>query len=155
MNGSALGGGTEIMLACDLAVVAEDAQLSLPEAKRGLIALGGGAVLLARRMPMAIATEMLITGEPLSARRAYELGLVNRLAPRDAVLAQALKLAQEVAQNSPNSIRESLRLSRATVELPLNEMWRQNQKTMDLLYYAADFKEGPAAFLEKRVPKWE
>ena len=154
VNGPAYGGGAEIVLACDLCVIAESAHLSLPEVKRGLLALGGGTVLLPRRLPLAVATEMLITGEPITAQRAYELGLVNRVVPGEQVVGEAIKIAQKIADNSPNSVRESLRLSRASLELPLDEMWRQNHKAMELLYYAADFKEGPRAFVEKRKAQW-
>src|SRR3954468_23159335 len=101
VEGWALAGGFELLLACDLVVAAESARFGVPEVKRALVAGGGAALLLARRVPQAIALELLLTGEPISATRAAEIGLVNRLAPEGAALDKALELADEIAANGP------------------------------------------------------
>jgi enoyl-CoA hydratase/carnithine racemase len=155
VNGSAFGGGVEIMLACEMAVISETAQLAIPEVRRGLIALGGGAIRLPNRIPAAIAAEILITGDPISAQRAYELGLVNRVVRADLVMNESQKLAESVASNSPYSVRETLRLLHAAVGRPFDEIWRENQIARVAMRESHDFEEGPLAFLEKREPRWK
>ncbi len=103
VNGSAWGGGVEIALACDLVVMAHDAELCLLEVNRGLFPSGGGALRLPRLLPPAIAHEVLLTGDPITAKRAHGLGLVNRLAPREDVLEAAATLAARIAQASPRA----------------------------------------------------
>jgi enoyl-CoA hydratase/carnithine racemase len=154
MNGSSYGGGTELLLACELAVMAEGAVAALSEVKRGLVPLGGGAIRLPRRLPPAIANEILLTGEPIKAQRAYDLGLVNRVVPADRVMDEAIALAEKIAEASPFGVRTSLRLARQTLDLPIDEMWRINNETLDELYNSPDFREGPRAFVEKRKPVW-
>lgn len=113
VEGAAIGGGFEIVLACDMVVASEQAQFGLPEVRHGLIAASGGLIRLPKRIPPALAVEMLLTGEPISSARALELGLVNRVVPAGAALASALELAQAVAARDPAAVRASVRLARA------------------------------------------
>ena len=101
VNGSALAGGFEIMLSCDLVVAADHATFGIPEAKRGLIAGAGGLIRMPKRLPMAVALELAMTGDPIDAERAYALGLVNKVVPADALLDEALALAERIAANAP------------------------------------------------------
>lgn len=113
VEGAAIGGGFEIVLACDMVVASEQAQFGLPEVGHGLIAASGGLIRLPRRIPPALAVEMLLTGEPISSARALELGLVNRIAPTGMALASALELAQTVAARDPAAVRASVTLARS------------------------------------------
>ena len=103
-----MAGGFEIVLSCDLVVAADDARFGLPEVKRGLFASAGGLVRLPKRVPLALATEVAITGEPIDAGRAHALGLVNRVVPSDKVVDEALALAALIAENAPVAVRSSL-----------------------------------------------
>src|SRR5690242_14042676 len=120
IEGFAVAGGLEIALACDLIVAAKDAKLGIPEAKRGLVAAGGALRQLPRRLPAAIAMELALTGETISAERGAELGLVNRLAEPGKALEAALELADEVAANAPLALRASKTI--------LNEQWSWDDK---------------------------
>src|ERR1700728_4515739 len=110
VNGSALAGGFEIMLSCDLVVAAEHATFGIPEAKRGLIAGAGGLLRLPKRIPIAVALELAMTGDPIDARRAGALGLFNQVVPADSLLTEALALAQRIAANAPLAVRYSTAL---------------------------------------------
>ncbi len=101
VNGFALGGGTELVLASDLAVVDEEAKLGLPEVKRGLFAAAGGVIRLQQQIPKKVALEIALTGEPITAAQGKELGLVNRVAPAGTALDVALELAEQIAANAP------------------------------------------------------
>src|ERR1700728_2932648 len=107
VNGSALAGGFEIMLSCDLVVAADHANFGIPEAKRGLIAGAGGLIRMPKRLPIAVALELAMTGDSISAARAFELGLVNRVVPADVVLEEAISLADRIAANAPLAVRYS------------------------------------------------
>ncbi|MGH2873570.1 MAG: enoyl-CoA hydratase-related protein [Solirubrobacteraceae bacterium] len=113
VEGAAIGGGFEIVLACDMVVASEQARFGLPEVGHGLIAASGGLVRLPKRIPAALAVEMLLTGEPIDSTRASELGLVNRVVPAGTALAAALELAQTVAARDPAAVRASVTLARA------------------------------------------
>jgi enoyl-CoA hydratase/carnithine racemase len=154
VHGSALGGGLEFSLACDLRIVGENTVLGLPEVKRGLIAGAGGIYRLPRQIPRAIALEMIAVGEPVDAARAYALGLVNAVVPDGEVLKTALDYARKIAANAPLSVRESLKIARATQEVPEAESILAIQAALELLMQSEDFKEGPRAFVEKRAPRW-
>jgi enoyl-CoA hydratase len=155
VNGPALAGGFEIMLACDLAVVADTAAFGLPEAKRGLIAAAGGLIRLPKRLPMAVAMELAMTGEPIDAARAYELGLVNRVVAAERVLDEALALAEAVTANAPLSVRLSKRVMRAAEDPPEEEGWRLTFAAAADLGGSEDVVEGAVAFVEKRPPVWK
>lgn len=154
VHGSALGGGLEFSLACDLRVVGENTVLGLPEVKRGLIAGAGGIYRLPRQISRAIALEMIAVGEPIDAARAYALGLVNAVVPDGDVLKTALDYARKIAANAPLSIRESLAIARTAQEVPEAASIRAMQTALDRLMRSDDFQEGPRAFVEKRAPRW-
>jgi enoyl-CoA hydratase/carnithine racemase len=158
VNGYAMGGGTEIVLACDIAVIDETATLGLPEVKRGLLAAAGGVIRLPRQIPLKIALELALTGEPISALRAYELGLVNRVAPQGAVLQTAWQLAEQIAANGPIAVRQSKRVIHQTAAAGSvweAEVWQTNKEAAGVVFSSRDAVEGPRAFAEKRTPMWE
>jgi enoyl-CoA hydratase/carnithine racemase len=154
VKGYALAGGGELCLACDMIVASDDAKFGLPEVKRGLFAGAGGVHRLPRALPRNIALELIATGESLDAQRAYELGLVNRLAPTDGVLAAALELARAIAVNAPVSVRESLKVARLSGEATDAELRKLSGEATMRVMTTADAREGPRAFLEKRAPQW-
>ena len=138
-------GGCELMLACDLVVAAEDAKLGIAEVKRGLFAAGGGTT-LADRIPLAIALEMGLTGEPVTAARAQEIGLVNRVVPADRVLAEARAMAQQIAANGPLGVAMTKKLMR-------ERRWGEPAE-VEQVFRSADAVEGARAFAERRPPVW-
>lgn len=155
VNGSALAGGLEIMLACDLVVAAEHATFGIPEAKRGLIAGAGGLFRLPKRLPLAIALELALTGDPIDARRAHELGLVNRVVPADRLMDEALALAGRIAENAPLAVRYSKSVMMRAVDVDDAEGWRLTDEAVGVVFGSADAMEGPIAFAEKRPPRWQ
>lgn len=154
VNGAAMGGGCELVLACDMAVAAEHALLALPEVKRGLFAAAGGALRLPRMMPRVRAMEMLLSGDPLTASEAYDLGLLNRVVPLEGLLDAALGLAGRIAANAPLAVRTTLALARRASEPDL-ELWRENARAWARVAASEDAEEGPRAFREKRAPVWK
>lgn len=156
VNGLAFGGGLELMLSCDLAVVDEEAKLGLPEVTRGLVAGAGGLIRLPQLVPRAVALEIAMTGAPITAARAYELGLVNRVAPAGTALEVARSLATTIAANAPLAVRESKALmGRAAHADELgDDVWADNTRVMTTVFSSEDAKEGPRAFAEKRTPRW-
>ncbi|MSO36615.1 MAG: crotonase/enoyl-CoA hydratase family protein [Acidimicrobiia bacterium] len=154
INGPALAGGFEIMLACDLVVAADHATFGLPEAKRGLFAAAGGLIRLPRRIPLAVATEIAITGEPIDANRAYELGLVNRVVPAEQVMDEACALADRIAANGPLAVRNSLKMVREAGGLTEEDAWTRNFSLAMDVFASPDAIEGATAFAEKRAPRW-
>ena len=155
VNGSALAGGFEVMLSCDLVVAADHATFGIPEAKRGLIAAAGGLVRLPKRLPLAIALEMALTGDPIDAERDLALGLVNRVVPGDHLMEEALALADRIAENAPLSIRYSKDVIRRAAEVPESEAWAVSDAATAVVFGSADAMEGPVAFAEKRAPNWQ
>jgi len=119
----ALAGGCELALSCHMIVASDNASFGLPEVKRGLFAGAGGVFRLTRRLPVAIAMELIATGDPLPARRAYELGFVNRLTSRENVMEEALTLARAIGVNAPLSVRESLKVAGMSFDRPESELW--------------------------------
>lgn len=154
VNGPALAGGFEIVLRCDLVVAADDASFGLPEVKRGLFAAAGGPFRLARRIPLATATEIVLTGDPIDARRAHDLGLVNRLVPSERVLDEAIALADRIAENGPVAVRNSLKMLREAVDLTEAEAWPRSGELAVEVFATKDAIEGATAFTEKRAPRW-
>jgi enoyl-CoA hydratase/carnithine racemase len=155
VNGAAIGGGTEIALACEMIVVAKEARFALAEVSRGIVPGAGGAFRLPRAIPRAIAMELLATAAPLTAQRAADLGLVNRVVERERLLPEAIALAQEICANAPVSVRETLRVARAAFDLSENELFELSQTAGDRNRASEDYREGPRAFLEKRPPVWK
>lgn len=154
-QGHALAGGLELLLTCDLAVVAETANLGLPEVKRSLVAGAGGVFRLPRALPRAIALEIITTGDPIPAPRAAQYGLINAAVPADHVLPTALALARRVAVNAPIAVRESLGVARQAYDRAEAELWDICGEAGKLVRTTEDFQEGPRAFVEKRAPVWK
>lgn len=155
VEGFALGGGLEMALACDLIVAARDARLGIPEVKRSLIAAGGGLRRLPRRLPVAVAAEMAFTGEPIDAQRAYDLGLVNRLAAPGGALAAALELAAAIAQNGPLAIVASKAVLERQWSWSDDEFFERQAEIYAPVAGSRDAREGVQAFVERRPPRWE
>ncbi len=154
VNGPAVAGGFELVLACDLVVAADDAVFGLPEVRRGLFAAAGGLVRLPRRVPMALAMEIALTGAPVDAGRAFAAGLVNRLAPADRVVDEAIDLAGTIAANAPLAVRSSRTMVREAAETSEREAWERNAVLAAEVMAHPDSREGPLAFAEKRPPRW-
>jgi len=155
VNGAALAGGCEIMLACDLVVAADHATFGIPEAKRGLVAGGGGLIRLPKRLPLAVALELALTGDSLDAGRALALGLVNRVVPAARLMDEALALAGTIAENAPLSVRWSKSVMTRAAGISEEEGWKLNAEAVAAVFTSADAMEGPVAFAEKRKPKWQ
>jgi enoyl-CoA hydratase len=155
VNGPALAGGCEIVLACDLVVAADSARFGIPEVQRGLMAAAGGLIRLPKRVPLAVALELAMTGDPIDAGRAFELGLVNRVVDRADVVSSALALAERIAQNSPIAVRMSRRLVREAAELDEAAGWERTNELSVEVFTSGDAIEGATAFAEKRQPVWK
>lgn len=156
VNGKALAGGTELVLACDLVVAVRQAAFGLPEVLRGLIAAAGGLYRLPRAIPPNIALELILTAGQLDAERAHGFGLVNRLVPDvEGLREAALALAAEIARNAPVAVRQSLRVAReANSGLDEAALRALTRDAFERVAASEDFKEGPRAFIEKRAPRW-
>jgi len=156
VNGFALGGGTEIVLACDLAVMDKGTSLGLPEVRRGLVAAAGGLLRLHRQIPPKVAAEAVFTGAPIDAATALRWGLVNRVVPASEVLETALELAETVADNAPLAVRASKRIMMrsATGSDWDSPMWDMNESEFAAVRASTDAREGATAFAEKRRPNW-
>lgn len=155
VEGLAVAGGFEICLACDMVVASRKARFGLPEAKRSMLAAAGGLHRLPKRIPAAIAFEMIATGEPIHAQRAYDLGLVNRLTEEGEALAQARALADLIVPNAPLAVQFGLVAARACAGLPDGAGRTVVSEWLSLLRKTEDYKEGPRAFVEKREPAWK
>jgi enoyl-CoA hydratase len=151
VNGHALAGGFEVVMMCDLVVSVDSARFGIPEVKRGLFAAGGG-VRLPARIPLAIALEMGLTGDPIDASRARELGLINQVVPAAELRDAALALAARVSANGPLAVQ-------ATKQLMLDEIGNGNPSLLGELqkkvFTSEDAKEGATAFAQKRAPEWK
>jgi len=155
VEGWALAGGFEIMLACDLVVAAETARLGVPEVKRGLVAGAGAALRLPERVPMPIALELLLTGDPIDAARAAALGLVNRVTPEGGALDGALALAATIAANGPLAVETTRQIARSARNWAEEEGWARQDELMAPVFMSEDAQEGARAFAEKRPPVWK
>ncbi|HEV3188474.1 MAG TPA: crotonase/enoyl-CoA hydratase family protein [Acidimicrobiales bacterium] len=154
-NGSALAGGFEMMISCDMVVAADHAMFGIPEASRGLVAGAGGLIRLPKRVPLTIAFEMALTADPISAARAYELGLVNHVVHGDVVLDVAIALAERIAKNAPLAVRTSKDVMRRAGELTEADAWVVNDEAFAMIGLSGDAMEGAVAFAEKRDPNWQ
>lgn len=163
VNATALGGGTELVLASDLVVAAESAKFGLPEVRRGLMAAAGGLIRLPEQLPRKVAMHLILTGEPIDAETALRWGLVNEVVPDARVLDAALDLAGVVAANAPLAVQASKRIASGLHgteggdgDIPSErEAWKANNDEMIALMSSEDAIEGPTAFAEKRTPVWK
>jgi enoyl-CoA hydratase/carnithine racemase len=154
VDGFALAGGCEIVLACDMVVASVGSVFGLPETSRGLIAAAGGAYRLPRVLPRNLAFEMIATGAPMEAERAHAFGLVNKLAPAGSAVAAALSMAATVCENAPIAVWESLKIARASADQDESSLRQLTKDAQKHIAETADYKEGPRAFIEKRSPRW-
>ncbi len=154
VDGYALAGGMELALACDMIVASRDAKFGIPEVKRGLAAGGGGMVILPRLLPRALAMELALTGDPITAARAYDLGLVNMLADGPAIDG-ARTLAARIAANGPLALIASKGVIRDSWLWADDEINSQQSRYIAGVFASEDAKEGARAFAEKRKPEWK
>ena len=155
IEGFAVAGGLEVALACDLIVAARGARLGIPEVKRSLVAAGGGLLRLPRVLPRNVAVELALTGEPIEAERAHELGLVNRLAEPGQALDVALALASEIAANGPLALQATKRILLESADWPESEFFARQGEISGPVFASEDAREGAQAFAEKREPQWK
>ena len=154
IEGFALAGGLELALSCDLLVTANNVRLGIPEVGVGLFAAGGAVIRLPDRLPYAIAMEMALTADPITAQRAYEFGLVSRLAEPGQAVDVAMELAERIARNAPLSVAASKTIIKGTRGMTETEAWAFQAPFMASVFTSDDAKEGPRAFAEKRPPNW-
>ena len=155
VNGVAMGGGMEIVLVCDLAVVDDGATFALPEVKVGLFAAAGGVQRLTRQVGRKAAMEMILTGRRIGAEEALSLGLINKLVPKGGSLAAAREMADAILANSPSAVRASKQALNKLDEIDsLQAALKANGPIFGRLMRTRDFKEGVTAFAEKRAPNW-
>ena len=154
VEGYALAGGTELALATDLIVAAKNSAFGIPEVKRGLVAAGGGLLRLPQRIPFAIAMELALTGDQLSAERAHALGLVNVLAEPGGALAAAIELAERITANGPLAVAATKRVIVESRGWSPEDQWREQMKIIMPVFGSKDAREGAIAFAEKRAPNW-
>jgi enoyl-CoA hydratase len=155
IEGYALAGGLEVALSCDLVVAARDARLGIPEAKRGLIAAAGALIRLPRRIPYHLAMELALTGDPIGAERAHEVGLVNRLAEPGGAVDAALELAATISRNGPLAIDASKKIVSSAQDWTEEQAWREQGELVGRIMGSEDAREGATAFAEKRDPVWK
>jgi enoyl-CoA hydratase len=154
IEGFALAGGLELALSCDLLVASKGAKLGIPEVNVGLFAAGGGLLRLPSRVGYGRAMEMAITGDPITAEEAAELGLVARLVEKGTAVDAAMALAERVAQNAPLAVAASKQLIKATQGTTEADFWKLQGGLQATVFTSNDAKEGPKAFAEKRAPEW-
>ena len=154
IEGFALAGGLEIALTCDLLVAAEDAKIGIREVKVGLFAAGGALLRLPRRLPYAVAMEMALTGNPISADDSKSYGLVSRVTEKGGTVEAALELAEAIAENAPLAVAASKALIQAQQGITEEEFWELQKPYMASVFRSNDAMEGPASFAEKRSPNW-
>jgi len=155
VEGWALAGGFEIVLGCDLIVAADTAKFGVPEVKRALVAGAGAALLLPSRVPLPIALELLLTGDPIDATRAASLGLVNRVTAEGGALDGALSLATTIAANGPLAVAVTKEIARSSRDWTVAEGLKRQDDLMSPVFASEDAREGATAFAEKRSPVWK
>ncbi|MEA2249145.1 MAG: enoyl-CoA hydratase [Solirubrobacteraceae bacterium] len=155
IEGFAVAGGLEIALACDLIVAARGARLGIPEVKRSLVAAAGALRRLPRRVPYGVAMEMALTGEPIVAERAHELGLVNRLSDPGGAVDEALELAAAIARNGPLALTATKAILERQADWTEEEFWTRQGEIADPVFASQDAREGAVAFSERREPVWK
>ena len=154
VEGYALAGGFELAIACDLIVAAEDAKFGIPEAKRGLVAGAGGLLRLPRQIPPRVAMELALTGEFIDARRAFDLGLINRVVKSGSAYEEARSIAKAISANGPLAVVGSKRVIVESRDWPAREMFTRQSELVSPIFNSQDAVEGAKAFAEKRAPVW-
>lgn len=154
IEGFAVAGGLEIALTCDLLVAAKGVKLGIPEVGVGLFAAGGALMRLPRLVPYGVAMEMALTGDPITAEKALEYGLVTRVAEPGKAVDEAIALATRIAKNAPLSVAASKQLIVDSFGRTEEEFWKHQIPEMRKVFASNDAKEGPRSFAEKRAPKW-
>jgi len=154
IEGFAVAGGFEIALSCDLIVAARDARIGIPEAKRGLVAAAGALIRLPKRIPYHVAMELALTGDPISAERAHELGIVNRVTEPGGAVDAALELAGQIARNGPLALAASKKIVASALDWDEAEAWQKQGELTGPVFASEDAREGAVAFAEKRDPVW-
>ena len=154
-EGWALAGGFELLLACDLVVAGASARFGVPEVTRGLVAGAGGALLLAQRVPRALALELLLTGDPISAERAAAIGLVNRVVDDGGALEEAIGLAERIAANGPLAVMASKQIALSAGDWAADQRWHEAAALIGPVFTSQDAQEGARAFAERRAPVWQ
>jgi enoyl-CoA hydratase len=155
VEGWALAAGFELTLACDLVVAGRTAKFGVPEVKRGLVAAGGGAVLIPQRIPLAVAMEFVLTGDPVTAERAAEVGIITKVVDEGKAVEAALELAGRIAANAPLAIQASKEIARRAAEWTGDLAWSEPARIFMPVFESEDAKEGSRAFAEKRAPVWQ
>ena len=155
VEGYALAGGLELMISCDLIVAADTAKFGIPEVKRGLAAAAGGLVRLPRQVPPRLAMELALTGDFVSAGRAAEMGLINRVVPDGTALDAAKELAATICANGPLAVKVSKQVMAESADWSSDEMWEKQQALVMPVFTSEDAIEGATAFAEKRAPNWK
>ena len=155
IEGFAVAGGLEVALACDLIVAARGAKLGIPEVKRSLVAAGGALIHLPKRIPYHVAMEMALTGDPIGAERAHELGIVNRLAEPGNAVEVALELAGAIARNGPLALEATKATLQQQFDWTEAEFWQRQAELAEPVMRSDDAREGATAFAEKREPVWQ
>lgn len=154
VEGYALAGGFEIVLACDLVVAGRGARFGIPEVKRSLVAAGGGLLRLPRRIPYHVAMELALLGDPVDAERMRDMGLVNRLVDDGAALGAALDLAREIGRNGPLALAATKRILVESADWDAQQAWVEQEAVAGPVSASKDAIEGATAFAEKRDPVW-
>jgi enoyl-CoA hydratase len=154
VEGFAMAGGLEIALACDLVVASRDARLGIPEVKRSLVAAAGALRRLPQRVPLGVAMEMALTGDPISAERAHALGLVNRVTEPGGAVDAALELAAAIRRNGPLALDATKEILLRQADWSEEEFWREQGEIAGPVMSSEDAREGATAFSEKRDPVW-
>ncbi|RBY90437.1 enoyl-CoA hydratase [Blastococcus sp. TBT05-19] len=154
VEGGALAGGFELVLACDLVVAGRGARFGVPEVKRSLVAAGGAALLLPQRIPRAVALELLLTGDPIDAERAAAVGLVNQVVEDGTALDAAVSLAGRIAANGPLAVAATKQVVLASPAWSPEEQWDRQDEIVRPVFSSEDAREGSTAFAERRDPVW-
>jgi enoyl-CoA hydratase len=154
VEGFALAGGFEIALSCDLIVASREARFGIPEVKRSLVAAAGALLRLPKRIPYHLAMELALTGEPIGAERAHEIGIVNRLADPGSALDLAIDLAHQITKNAPLALIASKEIIENAVDWTEAEGWAKQGEISGPVFTSEDAREGATAFAEKREPVW-
>ena len=155
VEGFAVAGGFEVALACDLIVAAQGAKFGIPEVKRSLVAAGGALLRLPQRMPYGTAMELALTGDTITAERAAELGVVNRLTDVGGALDGALELAAAISKNAPLALIASKEVLQKQRDWDADEFWAKQGEITGPVFTSEDAQEGAKAFAEKRAPVWK